>query len=178
MDKKGLELSINFIVIIIVSIIVFFFGVQFIYQLGSEATKLQSMTVEELDRKIGNLACEGSERVCLGFDKKEIKRGKLGVFSLRIINILDSQNFDIIVSRPSPSGYTKKGTAIAPAEDKLNWMPRSRTVYISKNEEKNMAIGVEVPKDAKSGKYIFDVDVRIESGETYNSLHKIYVEVP
>lgn len=174
MDKKGLELSINFIVIIVISLIVFFFGARFIYQLGSEATKLQSMTVDELDRKIGNLVCEGSEKVCLGFDKKIIQEGKLGVFGLRIINILDSQDFDIIISRPPPPnpwGYTKKGEDIA--TDSLVVKPASRSVYIKKNEEKDLAIGIEVPKDARSGTYIFDVKII-----PYNTLHKIYVDVP
>ncbi|TKJ40227.1 hypothetical protein CEE37_07840 [candidate division LCP-89 bacterium B3_LCP] len=171
MDKKGIELSINFLVIIIISLIVFGFGARFIYQLGSEAVKLQSMTVEELDRKIGILACEGSERVCFGFDRKIIKRGKLGVFGLRIINILDNQDFDVLVSRPTPSGYTKKGEDIV--SDNLIVKPESRSVYIQKNEEKDLAIGVEVPKDARAGIYIFDVRVM-----PYEALHKIYVEVP
>lgn len=176
MDKKGLELSINFIVIIIISLIIFFFGARYIYKLGSEATTLQSMTVEELDRRISNLACEGSEKVCFGFDKKIIKRGKLGIFSLRIINILDSQNFDVIVTRPSPRGYTKDGTAIT--NDDLIVKPASRSTYIKENEEKDLAIGVEVPKqNVLSGTYIFDVKI-----EPYysldNTLYKIYVEVP
>jgi len=190
MDKKGLELSINFIVIIIISLIVFSFGVRFIYQLGSEATTLQKMTVDELDRKIGNLACEGSERVCFGFDKKIIKRGKLGIFSLRIINILDSQDFDITVSRPTPySGYKKDGSPIT--NDNLKWKPDvPRTVNIKKNEEKDLAIGVEVPKDAKIGTYIFDVAICYDdldsanddtTGKCGNDIYnfgKIYAEVP
>jgi len=169
-NKKGIELSINFLVIIIMSLLVFFFGARFIYNLGSQATELQEMTVDELDRKIGNLVCEGSEKVCLGFDKKTVKRGELGIFGLRIINILDSQNFDVIVSRPTPSGYTKKGEDIT--TDSLTVRPESRSVFIKKNEEKNLAIGVEVPKDARSGTHIFDVKIM-----PYDSLHKIYVEV-
>lgn len=170
MNKKGMEISINFIVIIMLSLLVFFFGARFIYNLGSQATKLQEMTVDELDRKIGNLVCEGSEKVCLGFDKKIIKRGKLGVFGLRIINFLDSQNFDVIVTKPTPYGYTKKGDPIT--TDSLIVRPESRSVFIKKNEEKNLAIGVEVPKDVKGGTYIFDVRIM-----PYDSLHKIYVEV-
>lgn len=186
-NKKGLELSINFIVIIIISLIVFFFGARFIYQLGSEATQLQSMTVEELDRKIGSLACEGSEKVCFGFDKKIIKRGKLGIFSLRIINILDSQDFDVIVTRPSTPGYTKQGDPIP--SDNLIVKPASRTAYIKENGERNLAIGVEVPKNAVSGTYIFDVAICYDDLDGTNndptgkcgydlySFNKLYVEV-
>ena len=76
-SKKGIELSLNFIVILIISIILFGFGVRFISRLTSEATNLQELTINELDEKIGNLVCEGSERICIGIDRKTIKRTKL-----------------------------------------------------------------------------------------------------
>lgn len=174
MNKKGLELSINFIVVIIIALVVFFFGLRFLYQLGSEASKLQTMTVDELDRKIESLACEGSEKVCFGFDTKTIKRGNFGVFGLRIINILDDQNFDIIITKGSPSGYTKNNEPIPTNNIKLKHRP---SVFIKQNEEQNLGIGVEVPKNAQSGKYIFDVKVEPYSISD-NTLYKIYVDVP
>jgi hypothetical protein len=175
-NKKGLELSINFIVILIMSLLIFFLGARFIYQLGSGATDLQSITVDELDKQIGNLVCKGSERVCLGFDKKTIKRGDLGIFGLNILNVLEDQSFDVIITRPVPSGYTKVGNPIS--SDNLEWKPQSRTVEIKRNEEKDLAIGVQVPKDALSGTYIFNVEIKTQAGEDYDTLHKIYVDVP
>lgn len=171
MDKKGIELSINFIVIIVIAVIVFFFGVRFIYNLASQAMEIEKLTSDELDARIGSLLCEGSEKVCLGIDRKVIKRGNFDVFGLKIINIVNSQNFDIIVNRPSPGGYTKEGIPIQ--NDNLIWNPKTRSAFLKRNEEKEFGIGIEVPKDAKSGIYIFDVKVM-----PYDSLHKIYVEVP
>ena len=179
MDKKGIELSINFIVILIISIIIFSLGATFIYNLGSEATELQSMTTDELDRKISNLACEGSEKVCFGFDKKIIEKGKLGIFSLRITNILASQDFEITVTRPSPCGYKKDNTEI-PRDNCNDLMvkPALRTFRIEQNEEKDLAIGIQVPKKAVSGTYILDVYIKKSDGELYNPLYKLYVQVP
>ena len=154
-DKKGVELSINFIVIIVISIIVFFFGARFIYKLASEATEIQQLTADELDERIGSLLCEGSQKVCLGIDRKLIKRGELGIFGLKIINIGLSQNFEIKVSESG--AYTKKGAQIA---NNLLYLPKDpRTVYIQRNDDAQIGIGIEVPKNTQAGTYIFNAVV-------------------
>ena len=175
-NKKAIELSLNFIIILIISIIIFGFGIRFISKLSSQATELQDLTIGELDDRIGNLVCEGSDRVCIGIDRKTIKRTKFDVFGVKIVNILDSQNFDITVSRPSPSGYTKNKAAIE--KDDLVWNPKSRSVTIEKNEEKNLGIGIQVPSDAVSGTYIFNVEIKTSDGKPYSNVQKVYVDVP
>ena len=174
-NKKAIELSLNFIVILIISLVIFTFGVRFISTLSSTATELQDLTERDLDEKIGNLICEGSERVCIGIDRRTINRKEFDVFGLKIINILEPKDFEIEVSRPSPSGYTKTKQEIT--NDKLIWNPKSRDIYIGKNEEKTIGIGVEVPADAVSGTYIFNVEIKAD-GKPYSNVQKLYVDVP
>ena len=175
-NKEAVELSLNFIVILIISIIIFGFGIRFISKLSSQAIELQEITTSELDERIGNLVCEGSDRVCVGIDRKTIRRTKFDVFGLKIINILDSQGFDIIVTRPVPSGYTKNKAEIQ--TDNLVWNPKTRTAFIEKNEEKNFGIGIQVPANAVSGTYIFDVKIQTQDGKPYSGTQKLYVDVP
>ena len=175
-NKKAIELSLNFIIIIILSIIIFGFGVRFISKLSTQAIELQEITTSELDERIGNLVCEGSDRVCVGIDRKTIRRTKFDVFGVKIINILEGQNFDIIISRPSPSGYTKSKQPID--ADGLIWNPKARSVFIEKNEEKILGIGVQVPANAISATYIFDVRIQTADGKPYSSTQKLYVDVP
>lgn len=176
LNRKAIELSLNFIIILILSIIIFGFGIRFISKLSTQAIELQDVTTSELDERIGNLVCEGSDRVCVGIDRKTIRRTKFDVFGLKIINILESQNFDITVSRPSPSGYTKNKQPID--VDNLVWNPKARSVFIEKNEEKNLGIGVQVPANAVSGTYIFNVIIQTSDGKPYSSTQKLYVDVP
>ena len=176
LNKKSIELSLNFIIILILSIIIFGLGVRFISKLSSQAIELQEVTTSELDERIGNLVCEGSDRVCVGIDRKTIRRTKFDVFGLKIINILESQNFDIIVTRPTPSGYTKTKQPIE--SDSLIWNPKTRSVFIEKNEEKNLGIGIQVPANAVSGTYIFDVKIQTQDGKPYSATQKLYVDVP
>ncbi len=174
--RKAMELSLNFIVILIISIVIFGFGIKFISTLSSKATELHELTLEDLDEKIGSLACEGSERVCVSTDGKTIQKADFDFFGVKIINILDSQEFDITVSRPSPSGYTKTKADIM--SDGLVAKPQSRAVFIGKNEEKDIGIGIEVPANAVSGTYIFNVNIRAQDGNPYSNVQKLYVNVP
>ena len=175
-DKKAVELSLNFIVILIISIIIFGFGVRFISQLSSQATELQEITTAELDERIGNLVCEGSDRVCVGIDRKTIRRTEFDVFGLKIVNILESQGFDITVDRPTPGGYTISKEEIQ--TDNLIWNPKQRSVFIEKNEEKSLGIGVQAPANIVSGTYIFNVRIQTADGKPYSNIQKLYVDVP
>lgn len=177
LNKKSIELSLNFIVIVIISIIIFGFGMRFISKLFYEATDLTKVTAEELDSKIGSFACEGTERVCLGNDRKAIAKKKFGVFGVKIVNILESQNFDIEVKTPSPEpiGYTFDKKPIF--NPQLTVLPARRTVVIGQNEERNLGIGVEVPANAVSGVYILNVEIKTQTGELYVPVQKLYVEV-
>lgn len=177
--KKGIELSLNFIVVLIISLVVFGFGISFISNLSSKASDLQELTISELDDRIGDLICEGSERVCVGIDRKTIKKTSFDLFGIKIINILDSQNFDITVTRPTPSGYTRNKAEIQ--SDGLISNPplnRGRTINIEKNEEKTIGIGIQVPGNAQPGTYIFNVEIKTSDGKLYSPIQKLYVDVP
>lgn len=176
-DKKGMELSLNFIVIIIISIIIFGFGISFISKLSSEAVNLQDIAIGDLDERISNVVCEGSDRVCIiGRERMAIKRKGVGIFGLKMLNVLDSQEFEIRVAPSSPLGYKKDNTPITNPPLLVN--PPSRTVFIGKNEEKKIGIGVQVPQNAVSGTYIFNVNIKQQNGEPYSTVQKLYVDVP
>ena len=186
LNKKAVELSLNFIVILIISIIIFGFGVKFISDLSSQAVEITDMTISELDERIGDIICEGSERVCVGIDRKTIKRKESSIFGLKIINIIEpahpekGQYFDVIVTppqSPKPIGFKKDQTPIenTPTSPNLIIYPAKRSVYIVANEVQSIGIGVQVPANAVSGNYILNVEI-ITDDEIY-SKQKLYVEV-
>ena len=187
-NKRGIELSLNFLIILIISIIIFGFGVRFIYNLSSKATELQELTMSELDDRIGDVICEGSDRVCISVDRNTIKRTKFDVFGIKIINVIDDTNFKIVVSTPRDEsvpenflGYKKNKQKIYPTPQFLGLEanPKERSVTIEKNEEKDIGIGVQVPANAVPGMYILNVDIIKKSDELpYGSRQKLYVDVP
>src|SRR3989338_437711 len=130
--KKGIELSLNFLVTIIIAITIFMFGVKFIYTLTSEATNLESMTTDELDRKIGELLCDSTERVCIGIDKKTIQKGKLDVFGIKITNINSGANFEISIK---PTGHVKGNGPVLPADPEAIKLKYRQNFFIQRNGE-------------------------------------------
>ena len=173
--KKGIELSLNFLVTIIIAIVILVFGIRFISNLVTETTELESITLDQLDKKIENLLCE-SEKVCIGTTKKTIQKGNFDVFGIRIINIIsdlefnDEFNVDIKVSK-----LIKDNNEIIDPNNlnKIKLKHRTNNFIVEKNNEEEIGIGVEVLKEAVSGTYILDVII-----PQYDEVYKIYVEVP
>lgn len=178
-DKKAMELSLNFIVILIISLVIFGFGITFISKISSQARDITQLTFDELDQEIGDVICEGSDRVCIGVDRKTISRKKYGFFGLKIFNILSAQDFDITVAPSNPSGFTKgKIPIICPPCKPPLINPPSRSVRISQNKEAVIGVGIQVPSDAVSGTYIFNVEIKTADGDLYTQTQKLYVNVP
>lgn len=194
-NKKAIELSINFIVILIISIIIFGFGIKFIYDLSSQAADIQKMTIKEIDDEISNIICEGAERVCIGTDRKTIQRGKIDFFGLKITNILEpaasanGQYFEVAVFPPLDFlGIKKDKSPIPKTEPHLIINPpEARSIFIPQNEEEDsIGIGVQVPTKAISGTYILNVEIKTDikqpdgtyQSKPYSAIQKLYVEVP
>lgn len=175
LSKKSIELSLNFLVMIIISVTIFSFGIYFISNLAQEAEDLRGITIDQIDQQIRDLACEGSDRVCMAAEKMKIQRGKVGIFGIKILNILDSESFQVVANPSSPLGYKRDNSPITGPALIIN--PLSRTADIKKNEDKTIGISAQVPKNAPvGGTYIIDVEIR-NSGNLYVPLQKLYVEV-
>ncbi len=68
MNKKAIQLSINFIVMLIIAIVIFAFGINFIYNLLSSAEEMKDITLEDIDNRISNLMCGANKIICLDKD--------------------------------------------------------------------------------------------------------------
>ncbi|MCH8003155.1 MAG: hypothetical protein IH934_00855 [Nanoarchaeota archaeon] len=173
--KKGIEMSLNFLVTVIIAIVILVFGVRFISDLVVETTKLESLTTDQLDKKIENLLCE-TEKVCIGTTKKTIQKGKFDVFGIKIINIISDEEFsDEFNVNIRVSKLIKDNNEIIDPNklNKIKLKYRTNNFIVEKNNEESIGIGVEVEKDAVSGTYILDVEI-----PQYDEIYKIYVEVP
>ncbi len=177
-NKRGIELSINFMVVLILAIVIFGFGIRFIYSLSSQAIELKDLTSKELDARVADLLCSSSQKVCIGTDKKIIAKGKFDVFGIKILNVGEAQALEIQIAKPNPSGYTKQNSPIPSSDNSLSAAPAERSESFARNEERKFGIGIDVPATATSGTYIFDVKVLKSDGTPYASTQKLYVEVP
>ncbi|MBW2989624.1 hypothetical protein KY358_04885 [Candidatus Woesearchaeota archaeon] len=203
--RSALQLSVNFIVILIICIVVFTFSIYILRRMFSHAETIKMTYDERAEKEIERLLDDGS-RVAVPFDTKSIFNGDSGTFGLGVLNILgtsSSNTFQINISFNKAFGrdndllcsLSNKDTSLCGNPE--SWLQSSSggnigygllfNRSIRNNEQEKFLLGVGV-KNAPSGTYIFDLDVRYHDDTdpipskwnfvAYDTLHKLYVSVP
>jgi len=183
-NKKGIELSVNFLVMFIIAIVVFGFGIYFISTLYGKVVDLNEQKQELFKNSIKNLKCGKSERICTTKDKKNGKPGDQVFFSVGVRNVLDTDktfvywvknekafdkdNVDIILLLSNEYIYPEDGS-----------VEKSEIGPLKKFEDGTGVIEIDVPETAAYGTYILDVEVQYEDSAStipYGNL-KLYLNV-
>ena len=89
MNKKAIQLSINFLVIIIISIVMLSSGILIIKKYFKTADEIQLQLDEQTINDIGNLLDSGNQ-VAIQLNKKTIPAGESAIFGIGVINIFDT----------------------------------------------------------------------------------------
>jgi hypothetical protein len=175
MQKKGVEMSLSFLVMVILSITIVILGSVLVVNISNRALELDDSTEGNLEKRFAELNCAPNEGVCIGVIKRVIDRGQSGVFEIKIINHFNSTIFRLNV-QPSTS-YNKSDGLI---DNNLDISYNSDNFIVEKIEEKELGVGITVPKNATLGTYVFDLSVTNKiNGQfvDYGSKHRIYVIV-
>jgi hypothetical protein len=174
MNKKGMELSINFVILLILAIVTFGYSVQFIYTMFNELSQLEGQTFDQLDKQVEGLTC-GSQQVCLGVSRATMVRGAFRVFGLRILN---SRNTD------TDFKITLEHGLVPEAGEKLYFKPDVREItQLGAGDVQVIGLGVEIPKTARSGNYVLNINVVSKDGAVEvpygdQEVYKLNVIVP
>lgn len=181
MNKKGVELSVNFIVVVILCLVAMGFGIRFVADMigkGNEFVKLQlSPNVEkELDYLLEN------DPVAIFPNSPQASRGKQSQFGVGIMNIVDETSFRLNIS--VKAGYTSENDEIKYDLSKFSF-DYFNTTTIAKGVSYKGAVVVSVPKDAPSGQYIINVyacsgnttPLQCSAANAYDSVEKVYLVV-
>ena len=176
--KAAITLSVNMLVVIILAIVIFSSGVYFLYNIMGKAFQLKGTIEEDLDKRVEIISCD--KPVCFVSNYKKIYRGEFEIIGLRIYNNQEGNvSFTVSISPAVPRGYDKEGGVLT---DTLYYVigteiPNEREITIDSHKEKGIGIGIEVPKDAKSGIYVFDINVEADNVPYYFP-QQIRIEVP
>ncbi len=191
--KRGLELSINFLVVIIISIALLFMGAAFFRNLLIGANKIKENYDQRTEEELEDLLTQG-ERVAIPFPRQDARKGDTIVFGLGIYNALGHNlNFKVNVQCSTAFQDTQElttacGDVFTNGDGKIFW--NGNDILIKNNERHKMPIAVYFPKNAEVATYIFNVCVcqgdstpvgcpTCGSGSLpanlYESIHKMYV---
>ena len=179
--KKGIELSINFLVIVIISLAVLGMSVILFNKFFKGAHKIQTDYDKQTEEELEALLVAG-KKVAIPFTRKEVKAGETGVFGLGILNVLGSKK-DFYIYVECSSLIKPDGT---PQSCNLNYLV-SNPQTIENNDDVKIPIAIPTQKTTPVGTYIFNVCVCPDTpctgctSTTTNlydeNLHKLYLKV-
>ena len=178
MNKKAMELAVNFIVILIISIVVFGMGLYFLKGFFGFATEQTEQLDINTEKMIQNILLDGS-KVAVPLDKKTVNRGSSAVFGVGILNILgDKENFSITLNNSLIIDKQGVPVDISPLEDPYLEFLSDYSRIVEANEQAIISIPIRVSRGAKSGTYIVDLDVYAgNSTEKYFNTVQLTVKV-
>jgi len=175
MNKKAFELSINFIVMLILATVVFGFGLYFVRMLFTEAGNIKAQLDKDTEDRIISLLDRG-EMVAFPISTKDISQDDNAVFGLGVLNVKDNRALFQVA--------TVCSIAVAPSGNEIldgcsgTWTINPAPFYLEKNEKKLVPIAIQPPISGtvKEGTYAFTVVVMADD-KVYGSPKQIYVNI-
>ena len=173
MNKKGIELSVNFLVSFILAFVVFGFGLYFATTISDQAFDQAEVTEDFLAERIDQIACSSNEKVCISNNYAELSRGDTATVGVFINNFEDTPNerrfamnwLDDVDGSATGSGenkaYNDDGTPMS-ITGTFKYPPLLIPVgekTINARSVGNMGFAIFVPKDAESGKYVYTLQI-------------------
>ncbi|RME77750.1 hypothetical protein D6774_03360 [Candidatus Woesearchaeota archaeon] len=161
-NKKGIELSINFIVMLVLAIAVFTGGLLFINKFFSEAEEIRMSIDAQTQRQIANLLDDGSPFV-IPIRTQEVQNGEFVQFAVGVFNNgAAGEEFTLDVTfdaayKLDNSFLCNAATTTGCNSNPQDWIipGSSQTFTVKENEQVTRLFGFDVPQNAPRGNYIF-----------------------
>lgn len=180
-NKKGaLELSINTLVIIIISLVILGAGISLMYQFISGAESIKASLDAKTEAELERLLVNQGERVALPLHVAEIERGDSHVFGIGILNVLgENEEFVIKVNLKKVIDENEKDITSTIKKSAVEaWlMYVAEPIFIADGAHHSEPILVNVPDDAVKGQYVFAAIVERISGDDYGNPQLFYAVV-
>ena len=176
MNKKALQLSVTFIVWLILALVVFGMGMTLFRQFFTEAENIKQNLDEETRKELQQIMMASSEEVIIYPTHLTVLRGKSGVFGVGILNIKTTENFEIKPEFNQLCYNREGGTMPCDADDiqVIDTIQRK----IKGNSRETIEIPFRVNNKVSSGKYAIQVNVTRVGELSPISTNLIYITVP
>jgi len=178
LNKRAMELSVNFMVTVILALVIFGFGVKFVYDIVDKSNSLSGETMDEIDKQIAAISCNSNEQICIDKDHLNMKKGDSTILTLKLINEEDIVNDEFDIQLTTTKYIDKNGDSYTSwTGDPIIITPSQRTETVKINKERFFGIHLEVSKeDAQPGTYIINLIVTNAVGP-FGPTQKIYINI-
>jgi len=185
-SKKGLELTINFLVIIIISLVMLGLAGIFFKKFFTGASQVQADYDKQTEEELKSLLVQG-KKVAIPFTRKEVQGGQHAVFGLGVLNVLGHyEEFEVLVECTKFIDYEGfDSNCNLEYEDPQVDSP----LKLDNNQHAMTSILILTDKEDESGTYIFNVcvcegdcnppfDCDSDINNLYDDhIHKLYLKV-
>ncbi len=161
-SKKGVELGMNFVVILILSIVAFGFGLTFLYKIVNAGNNLPDFSPVE---QVINSKMAGGERVVAYPSSATLKSGQKEIFGVGVLNTDAPQQFRV---KLETNGNLR--IISSASNNEIDFQ-------IGQNEDRKISFIVD-SKGATKG--VHEITVTVSSGNPlsqYDTKKKVYVTV-
>jgi hypothetical protein len=178
MNKKAaIGLSMNALVVIILSIFMVVGGITLLFQLVGDSEDAKLVLDERTSSEIERLITSG-EKVALPFRTADIERGNKHIFGIGVRNINSKDKFSLEIKLSNAVDENKDSiNVIGPELVQLWFLFDDSNFEVEENEFQKIRILAQIPKDAIKGQYIFDATILNSEEVKYGNVQKIYVNV-
>lgn len=170
MDKRGIELSVNMLVVIIISLVLLAGGIVLLNKFIGGAEELQVLLDERTEEQLQSLLIDEGQLVALSRQTITFNGEGQGIIGVGVLNIDTEAIFQLVVGLPRslerPQGLTRTITLLSTPE------PFTLEQQGTRMEPILITVGVGTPRET----YVVEVEVQ-KRGSTYDSKKKIYIVV-
>jgi hypothetical protein len=188
LNRRGIELALNFLVILILSLVVLVLGISFVYRLVAINSDQQYIVEQSIREELINMATSGKQVSVIGYsltNSEVVRGGKSGSFGIGISNINPQKtHFKILVECEKffPLGTQDE----LPCGNSAVLMYERDEFELQNNVYKDTKLVAALNKKAKRGSY--ELVVSVCSSETsgfdcsdatiYSDPRRVFVTVP
>jgi hypothetical protein len=175
MKRAAIQLSVNFVIILIIAIIVFSMGLRFAYNIFGIAEEMRENLDRETEAQIEAMLDTG-QKVGIPINRAKIQIGDSKVFGLGLLNRECSSGV-FTVEMTFSKAVDQSGNLIS-SPDTTGWIFAVRDYNIDEGDKRKIPLPVSVKSNPRPerGTYAFTVEVQCNSVQ-YGPIQKIYVEV-
>lgn len=183
--RAAIELSVNFLVILIISITLFSFGVAFVYNIFNNSQSIKKWTMDDIDRRLAELSCGGDEKVCLQEDTLQLAGRTPAFLEVNVLNIMDDgdskgKQFKVNIT---PSIFIDTSNTEVPGKVfNIDTVPPEFVKTIKPNSNEQYGFGFQLPTGGETkGQYIYNLDVyykiNTDVWQKYDNTHKFKIVI-
>ncbi len=178
--KAAIELSMNFLVMIIISLVILAGGIALLYKFIGGAEDIKSQLDQRTSEELERLLVGQGKKVALPLHVADVARGETHVFGLGIMNLMESsEDFYVKAEIDTVVDEVNKDITASMDKTKINqWvLYNTEAIKIEPGNYDKETLLVNVPKDAVKGQYIFSAKVYTSTKTLYGNPQKFFVNV-